>query len=163
MSGLTIIVASVGRDTLADTLDSFAGQLEPEDQVLIDVNRDAPFGHKARNRMMPLAKSENGLCFMDDDDVYTPGALKVMRARFRTAPESIHIFRLDYPGMLLWQDPVIRPANVSTQMFIVPKELAVQHRWSDRYEGDYDFISAAASGQHVIWHEEVIAIYGGRK
>jgi glycosyltransferase involved in cell wall biosynthesis len=159
VNGLSIIIASSGRVSLARTLESLSGQLLPGDQLIVDVNDDSPWGHIARNRSMAMAREGNGLCFMDDDDVYLPDALEIMRDCFLAFPESIHVFRMLYFGTVLWRTPDLVCGNISTQMFVVPRDVAVRHKWGDRYEGVFDFISAAAEHESVVWHEELVAHY----
>lgn len=157
MTGLTVIVASCRRASLARTLQSIEPQLRPGDELIVDVNDDSPWGHRARNRCMPKARPGNGLCFIDDDDAYLPGALRHMRDAYLAEPWAVHIFRMWYHGEVLWREPAIEDGNVSTQMFVVPQGAA---RWTERYQGDYDFLSAAAEEREVHWHEPIVAIYG---
>jgi glycosyltransferase involved in cell wall biosynthesis len=157
--GLTVIVASSRRPTLARTLASIEPQLTPGDELIVDVNTDSPWGHNARNRCIPKARPGNGLCFMDDDDAYLPGALALMRAAYRAEPLLLHVFRMNYHGQLLWRTKALVDGNVSTQMFVTPQP-ANEARWTDRYQGDYDYITAMAEHHDIRWHEEPIAIYG---
>lgn len=166
--GLSVCVASSGRPTLARTLASVVDQLRPGDELLVDVNRDSPWGHRARNRMMPKARC-TGLVFIDDDDEYFDGGLEAMR-RAHLADPGVHIFKMEYlDGRRLWIDRRVCLGNISTQMFCVPNLWAdlddqrLRHlpKWGDRYEGDFDFISSMC---HLIggpkWHKEVVALYG---
>ena len=112
----------------------------PGDELLVDVNDDAPWGHRARNRMMERACGD-ALLFMDDDDMYLVEAFRIVRAAFAAAPDGIHLFKIRYPdGRELWVDPIVRQGNVSTQMVCVPNDFSRIGRWGDRYEGDLDFI-----------------------
>jgi len=156
---LSIIVASQGRPSLSATLDSAASQMRPGDELLVDVNDDAPWGHAARNRLMPRAAGTH-LAFMDDDDRYAKGALDAVRHAIADEPTRVHIFRMRYQdGRVLWGTPEAVCGNVSTQMVVVPND---EHlgRWGDRYEGDLDFIVATLGGREAAWHEEVIALVG---
>jgi glycosyltransferase involved in cell wall biosynthesis len=156
---LSIIVASSGRPTLARTLDSAATQMLPGDELLVSVNDDAPWGHRARNELMTRARGDS-LLFMDDDDEYADGALVAVRAALDIEPSRMHVFRMRYPnGDTIWRTPALICGNVSTQMVVVPNVPERRGWWGDRYEGDYDFIASTArlAGQPV-WHEEVIAL-----
>lgn len=170
--GITVCVASSGRLTLSNLVRRVSAQLIPGDELLVDVNDDAPWGHRARNRMMPKAKSGNGLVFYDDDDMIEPNALETIRNAFRADPDTAHIFRMNYHGTLLWQEPVLRVGNVSTQMFCIPSWLAHPQiaRWTDRYEGDFDFIRACQDcldnlieARKIKWHNEIVATYNGQR
>jgi len=154
---LSVLVASCARPTLQRTMNSILPQLTDHDQLLVDVNRDCPWGHAARNRMMAAAAGDC-LLFMDDDDAYVPGALDVVRDRFAADPDRLHLFRMRYPsGIELWADQAIREGNVSTQMVAVPNGMAGE--WGSRYEGDFDFIQGCCRRLGApLWHLEVIAL-----
>ena len=104
---LSIIIPTLGRPTLSATLDSVVGQLRGGDEVWIVSDGPRPdalkmaqryaaklggalirfaegpatpggMGGPQRNRGMQLATGSH-LLFMDDDDVYLPGALDAIR------------------------------------------------------------------------------------
>jgi glycosyltransferase involved in cell wall biosynthesis len=129
------------------------------DEILVSVNSDAPWGHAARNQLMPAARGD-ALLFIDDDDAYVEGALDVVRARFAEVPDRVHVFRMRYAdGRELWQLPEVACGNVSTQMVIAPRSVGLLGQWGSRYEGDFDFIAATCwlLGQ-PLFHEDVIAL-----
>lgn len=170
MSTLSIIIASNGRPTLAATLASVSTQVQPGDEILVDVNKDSPWGHRARNRRMPQTFGD-GLMFIDDDDVYLPGALQLARLALDRHPDRMHMFKMRYEnGVELWIDEEIRLGNVSTQMFVVPNLWRWNSsawrapnpdlpKWGDVYEGDFHFISGCAERMDVEWHLQVISLY----
>lgn len=158
MTALSIVVASSGRPTLARTVESARSQMRDGDEILVSVNQDCPWGHKARNQLMRAARGD-WLLFMDDDDMYTPGALDTVRGAVGLVGHP-HVFRMRYAtGDVLWTDREVRCGNVSTQMVVVPNVGDLLGRWGDRYEGDFDFIAETCSnlGQ-PFWHEDVIAL-----
>lgn len=159
---LSVIIASSGRGTLPRAAGSVFGQLLPGDELLIDVNEDAPWGHRARNRQMQRAAGD-GVLFLDDDDIFLPGALDAARAALEDEPMAMHLFRMRYAenDSVLWAEPRVELGNVSTQMVCAPTELAVRHRWGDRYEGDYDFIRSVSLDDLLagtVFHEDVISL-----
>ena len=157
--GLSVIIASSARPKLWRTLASTYGQLIPGDELFVDVNDDSPYGNKARTRMMRHAKHSNGLCFIDDDDVYMPDALAAMRSAFESAPDFVHMFRLEHtPGNVIWEAPQITHGNVSTQMIVASLEVIGDATWGERYAGDYDFICEVASHTMISWHETVTVV-----
>ena len=161
LMGISIIVASSGRPSLHATLASIAPQLVPGDQLLVDVNDDAPWGHAARNRTMEHVQPGQGMMFMDDDDVYLPRGIVHAREAFSAAPERVHIFRILGPDAepFVWRDPVLRVGNVSTQCVVVPQAAVGRASWGDRYAGDFDFIEAAARALgEPVFHEQPIAM-----
>jgi hypothetical protein len=161
VSSLSVIIPSNGRHTLLRTLDSVmaAGFDADTDEMLIRINNDSPWGHRTRNMLMPLAKGSH-LMFMDDDDVYTQKSFEAVRSAIDAHPTRIHVFRMNYMGGFLWKREQIVVGNLSTQMFVVPNISEQLGRWTDRYEGDFDFIKETVSYQgEPIWHTEIIATY----
>jgi glycosyltransferase involved in cell wall biosynthesis len=101
------------------------------------------------------------LVFIDDDDVYLPGALQVIREIIATDPQALHVWRMvARGGHTLWTERDVRVGNIGTPMFAVPRGCAGQ--WTTRYEGDFDFFedSLIRAGGQVRWHEDVLVRCG---
>lgn len=149
MATFSILLATAGRGTIMRTLRSLLPQLEPGDEVMILRDDSGDAGDTPRNRAMPRAAGTH-LLFMDDDDVYTPGALARMRRFADENPGRIGIFKLEYVvGNRRWVDPELRFKNVSTQTFLVPNVPGKLGRWErqGRIAGDFVFITATAELQ----------------
>lgn len=152
---VSVIIPTIGRDTLAVAEASAAGA----DEVIVVRNQDGDYGYSARMRGMAQATSTH-LAFLDDDDVYTPGAVETMRAHANDVPV---IFRMDDPlHGILWRDPVLRHANVGTPMFLVPNvpdKLGVWAPFLHGHDGDFPFISGCVEKMGApVWREEVVAV-----
>jgi glycosyltransferase involved in cell wall biosynthesis len=179
---LSVIIPSIGRETLADAVASCAGA----DEVVIVMDGQAPLpaipptaavifdrvsggdhGYTARTRAMALATGTH-LCFLDDDDEFTPGAIDLFRAAATNRPV---IFRMEHPDYgVLWREPELRFSNVGTPMFLVPNDpdrLGVWAPFADGLAepgGDFTFISGCAKKMGgVIWREEVVAVVQPRR
>lgn len=166
MSSLSIIVASSGRPTLQRTLESITQQLRPGDELLVDVNQDAPWGHAARNRLMPRACGD-ALAFIDDDDIYLPRALEIIRASVALNGTNAHFFKMRYglstpvPGAEVWTQTELIEGQVSTCTIVVPNIPQKLGVWGSRYAGDFDFAASTVALHDLppIWHEQTIAEY----
>jgi glycosyltransferase involved in cell wall biosynthesis len=157
----SVIVPTRGRKTILPALDSITEQLEPGDEVLVRCSRDEDFGNSARQSMIERGKGTH-LLFMDDDDQFARGALATMRAFAREHPGRIGIFRMRFlDGRVLWDEPVLRLRNVSSQMLCVPNVPGKLGRWeSPDYPrvADYEFVRATAELQgEPIFREEIVA------
>lgn len=160
MTSLTIIIPSSGRPSLRETLDSLAYQLRPGDKLVVDVNDDVPYGNAVRNRNLADVKTD-AVLFQDDDDMFTSGALDVVRERYAEAPGRLHIFKMRYieNDFVLWTDKEVRVGNVASQMICAPGYPYPVGQFGDRYEGDHDFVHSTVSllGEPV-WNEEIISL-----
>lgn len=176
---LSVIVPTVGRWTLERTLascadadeivlvvdDAVADGWEPEGlarNVVVDRVVGGDHGYTARTRGMALATGTH-LAFLDDDDVYAPGAVALIRA---VAGEVPIVFRMAHPEHgVLWRDPVLRFGNVGTPMFVVPNDPARLGVWAPHAPGlpepggDFTFLAGCCERMGApVWREEVVAV-----
>lgn len=169
MPTLSIIVPSSGgarAPMLARCIDAIALQMEPGDELLVSVDESWPWGYRARQEMMAKATGD-ALLFMDDDDVYTLDALRVIRGEFRKHPTAIHVFRMDATNHdsvghhYIWHTPeLVAEGNVASQILCVPRKLWLG-AWGHRYEGDFDFLQSTIErnpGVKVRWVDYVVCV-----
>lgn len=184
---LTIIIPTIGRSSIKNTLDSIAFQLEMHDQVFVigdgiypETKKlvqqygvqygyfeipDGPhhdWGARARNFGIELAKKVY-ITFMDDDDQYLPGAFQHIKTAIRKNPGHPFIFRMIHGKNILWKTRELYLGNVSSQMVAVPNIKSKLGCFSERYEGDFDFIKSISDYYSetltpFIWREEIISI-----
>lgn len=184
---LTIVVPTIGRPSLKNTLDSIASQIQMFDQVFIVADgiypqskalaktygiqygyfefADGPagdWGARARNFGVDLAKKAY-IAFMDDDDQYLPGAFAFIKNAIKTFPGDPFMFRMIHGKSMLWTRNDLAVGNVSSQMVVVPNIKKKLGRFTSRYEGDFDFIKSTADlyatdYDPFIWREEIISI-----
>jgi hypothetical protein len=102
--------------------------------------------------------------FIDDDDVYTPGALRKVRNAIADHPGRILVFRMDIGGKLVWRrkQPYLREGNVGMEMVVIPNTHGKLGTFAPplRYRSDFDFIAetVALQGQ-PIFLKDVIVIF----
>lgn len=178
---ISFIVPTIGRASLADTLQSI--ECWPGDEILvvgtfvcgrcrqlIDADpriRLIPYppghdwGSAERNHAMPFARGRY-LSFMDDDDTYAPGSRALMADAIRETPERPLLFRMQYPdGRTLWRDPIVRFGNVGTPMIVVPNVPARLGIWGSFVGGDLAFLETTGwYRSEIVWRPEVIALIG---
>ncbi len=83
------------------------------------------------------------LVFLDDDDVYLPGAFAAMRNACAAHPGRPIMFRMRTTnGGTLWVDQVVQHGNHGTPQFVVPNDPDRLGIWGQRYSGDYDFCTS---------------------
>lgn len=156
----SVIIPTIGRETLLDTLSSVALQLENGDEVIVGRNLDPPHGHaKVRNSAMKRAAGTH-LLFMDDDDVYTENALYTIRKAVAQQPTRIHIFKMQYmDGHTLWAHPEVEYANIGTPMLCIPNDER-KGSWSEAYGSDYDFLQTTLMNhdQSPVFHADIVAL-----
>jgi len=165
--GLSVIVGTQGRPTLERTLDSIRPQLTDADELVVvhshEVAYDPRGGRGGTEKMEGIRRATRShLVFMDDDDVYVPGALDLMRD---AACERPVIFRMDGSTLglgVLWREPVLRYTNVSTQMFVVPNQPDKLGVWTPYQTGngtDFSFLLGCVAKMGApVWRDEIVAV-----
>lgn len=177
---LSVVIPTLGRPSLERTLDSCRDADEvivvldtargatrlpcslPTNAVSTEGSFGVTGGHAGRVHGIGLATGTH-LAFMDDDDVYTPGAIQSICEAACDVPV---IFRMDDPlHGVIWREPVLRWANVSTQMIVVPNDPTRLGSWTPHMPGlpcpggDYTFAcETVARMGGPVWREEVISI-----
>lgn len=192
---VTIVTPTCGRPTLARTVTSVVDQLEDGDELLVVGDGKQPaaaevveefqpaqllyvecsrpgsvFGNAQRDFGMQLAYSRSShLMFLDDDDVYTAGALDLVRWEIsQHSPAAAHVFKAAWGpghhahGVTLWREPVVREQNIATPMVVLPNRYYDCSWWQFNARGvvsDFGFLEAAL-GQcgTVVWHDAAIAV-----
>lgn len=175
---LTIIIPTIGRDTLPRTLDSIPDGVEvvvvadgddafdkaeslvaDRDVLLVRTEQTNTVGHHQRAYGMTLATGE-WLAFMDDDDVYTPDGVETILGEL--GEPCVHVFRMRFKdgNQVLWGEKNLVVGNVGTPMFVVPNDPARLGRWNPKRCGDFDFVNETAllHDGRVVWHEQVISV-----
>lgn len=182
LPSLSVILPTIGRPSLPATLASIHCQLGPFDEVIVVSDgkndetrriietadrryiyvelpeRTHDWGGMPRNVGIWRA-TKDYLTFMDDDDVYLPGAFDVIRKALLEKQGVPMIFRMWHCGRIIWDSPSIGIANVSSQMLVVPNVKGLVGYWTSRYAGDYDFIvdTVGRYDGDVVFREELIA------
>jgi hypothetical protein len=127
----------------------------PRDCVVRAVGPSHDWGATQRNLAMSVAGGTH-FAFMDDDDVYTRRAGRVIRAAVIAQPDRVHIFSMRNADAIA--SGPIASGSIGTPMFVVPREPV--GTWTPRYGHDLDFIAEtmALRGDDPVYHPEVVAI-----
>jgi glycosyltransferase involved in cell wall biosynthesis len=175
---LSIVIPTLGRESLVDTLESCADADEivvvldkarggtlpcelPDNAVLLEGVYGVTGGHLGRVHGIAIATGTH-LAFFDDDDVYEPGAVDLMRAAACDLPV---IFRIrHYQHGVIWRDPNIWFGNVTTQQYVVPNRPELLGSWDPirpdwpQPGGDCTFIQQTVENfGGVVWREDILA------
>jgi glycosyltransferase involved in cell wall biosynthesis len=189
MPTLTIITPTIGRHSLATMLEALVPQLQEGDECLVLGDGAQPeaeqivvsvpnpsvryiehalvrnWGNPQRNTAIGMAKGDL-LVFIDDDDRPISGGMETIRRVAVLHPNRPLMFRMHHQGMLLPTElGVLKPGNVSGQMFVAPNVISRVGRWSDRYAADFDFIESTMkhySLEDLVWCDEITTVQGFR-
>jgi len=172
MSTITFIIATTGRPSLAQAIQSV--ELWPGDELIVIGNVEArtdgqiryvpcepgrDWGSTERNRATPLARGAY-LAHLDDDDAYVPGTRALMADAIAETPGRPVLFRMRYEnGNTLWHVPYLERGNVGTPMMLIPNVPDRLGQWGERQDcGDYCFLTTMRwAADEIVWRPEVIA------
>lgn len=180
--GITIIVPTVGEDTLPNTLESVAPQLGPTDRCVVVVDgpserenwhneyrdrflwlyqaeRRGAYGHPSRNHALEKHVKTTHVWTIDADDEAAPGALNAMRNHYN---DPWTIFRMHFGpghyanGVTLPHTHRVAHGNIGTPMIFAPLTPA---RFGHHYSGDYDYATELEQHQGPpVWDDTIVAI-----
>jgi len=156
---LSIIVPTLGRETLVGTLASIATQLRPGDEVMVACNSDGNYGDRSIDRCQAKADGDVVL-FCDDDDVYTDGSLDRIRAWTSANPGKIGLFRRGFNnGSAQWLRPELTPGNVQRMCIALPNVPGRMPRWTGyQTEVDIPLEAAKLQGAEIVFVDDVIGL-----
>lgn len=189
MPSFSIITPTIGRASLCATCDSVQAQIGPYDEhivvydgqpaewvaeyvnplprtKLLSIPHVGGYGAVPRDAGIAEATGDY-LLFLDDDDVFNPGALDVIRQAVADNPGTMLLFRMQFfgyggslpDGLVLWRDKAIRDGNVSTGMIACPR-LDDMPKWATAgvhtYNCDLWFIAAMAQRVRIAWQTDIV-------
>ena len=98
------------------------------------------------------------ITYMDDDDVYMPGALDTIRTRVAINTNTAHMFKIQYPnGTLRWKVKKIGVVGNVGGHCVVPPNIDGLPKWQASGLAAPLFVNACIGKFHpVMWHEDVI-------
>lgn len=122
------------------------------------------YGNRLRDMAMSIAR-ENYFVFLDDDDIFAPGAVKIIKeAIAKHYPRPIIFKMINGNGEILWRNREVTPGNVGGSMFVCPNIPGKLGKWDNGagHRSDYEFIRQTLESygpgwrQEIVWSDEVI-------
>lgn len=188
---LSIVVPTPDGGNLPALAESLRKQLYPEDEVIVvgdtfhgpldsvrewveqqpqwryvehDAGR-AAWGHPQINYGVTQARGDY-ILFQDDDDVYAGGAIaNVHRAVRHLDPPRPLLFKFRagrFGGRTFWVERGrVEVGMIGGHCIVVPNVPEKIGKWTDRYEGDFDFIEETLrlwEPLAPVWRQEVIVL-----
>lgn len=171
---ITFVVPTIGRESLAKTLQSIVCWYGDEILLVgdswrvndrrvryVDCKPGRDWGATERNFATSFVKTPY-IAHIDDDDVYAPGTRELMENALQKTPAKPVLFRMRFPnGITLWQEPEVRCGNVGTPMMLIPNIPEKLGTWGSFVGGDCHFLETMQWGRNeIVWRPEVIALLG---
>jgi glycosyltransferase involved in cell wall biosynthesis len=171
-------------------LDSVASQLGPDDEVIVigdTFDGDMPgvealvngygfrfryvahnagrhsYGHDQLNVGIGLARGTH-IQVNDDDDIWTPDALKLMRIGVEAFPKRPLLFRFKSHFQMIFWDRVgsLERNHIGGHCLVAPNVPGKLGRFTCEYAGDYEYVSetvnAYGGATEAIWISDVICV-----
>jgi len=165
---LSVVIPTIGRASLEDTLTSLRIQPESDGiEVLVvadthgPVNAQLNYSHKRvedlgfdwleldaglncvgqpQRTFGAKVASAPWVWFTQDDNIAAENSLLAIQSAIEAQPRRRPLFfqMLTYWGARIWQTPVLAQGNIDADCLVFPREVAKQVEWGLRYEGDLD-------------------------
>lgn len=116
------------------------------------------YGNRLRDICMTMAPTQNYFIFLDDDDVFMPGALDIIRREIALYSPLPIMFRMrNGNGEILWRTRDITPGNVGGSMFCCPNKPDFLGVWANGagHRSDYEFIRGTLMKYSPDWHKQL--------
>jgi hypothetical protein len=177
-----ILIATVGRPTLQNMLNSLSPQLSEDDclTVVFDGHSQIPvgfdftnfkcklnllyepvalgyWGHGIRNKYANILEPKDFIMHGDDDNTYIDGIFDTLR-EVCIHQESLYVFKIIFKNTYLPKDCQIREGNIDTACGVIPYELNKKGIWLNRVGGDGSFYEQIAQQTKNIVYSD-ISIY----
>lgn len=121
-------------------------------------DRRGSWGYPARGVGVARARGTH-LAWMDDDDVFTGGALAAVHAAISQFPDRCHVFKmLSAWGEEIWRDQSVTCGNFGMQQFVCPNRNLGRYPEPYRYEADFDFMRdtiARSGARPLFWPQRI--------
>lgn len=165
MVSFNILIASIGRPTLLDMLNSLKTQLTENDIITIVFDGVKPsfeinthnflckiqihynktnlghWGHGIRNKYSSIIEKRDFILHADDDDIYLDNAFNLLRQDCIDT-NCLYIARMSFKpfeNRFVPERDEIVEAHIGTPNGIIPYELNKKSIWELRYGGDFNF------------------------
>jgi hypothetical protein len=177
MPSINILIATIGRPTLQNMLDSILPNITRNDHVTIVFDGVPPtqlnlitqghvhihheptalgfWGHGIRNKYKTLLERTDFVLHADDDDVYTPDTFKILR-RMCTETNALYIARMDFKGRIVPKEASIVQDDIGTPNGIIPYDLNAKGVWGNYVGGDGEFYRGIAKDVTVFYINHII-------
>lgn len=192
---ICVITPTIGRPTLRRTLESGAKDLGADDQWVVVADGIQPvameiwrqlatpylnvnyfesladnglpsgdYGNRLRDIHM-RHHAEDYFIFLDDDDVFAPNAIKIIKREIAEHYPRPIIFRMiNGNGELLWHTREVTPGNLGGSMFCCPNVPGRLGTWANGagHQSDLHFIEHTLTlygpgwRQNLFWSGDVI-------
>ena len=181
MKTFSILIATVGRPTLQNMLDSLSPQLKFDDCLTIvfdghsaipsefdlskfkcKVNRHCEptalgyWGHGVRNKYASLIEKRDFVMHGDDDDVYVADAFKVIQ-NLCIDQDTLYVFKMIEEHRTIFpKTHKIKENNIGTPLGVIPYNLNMKGIWLNRFGGDGAFYEQIVQHTNKIIFSDIV-------
>ena len=177
-----ILIATVGRPTLQNMINSLNNQLNENDclTIVFDGHLSLPsfdlsqlkckvnqyfepinlgyWGHAIRNKYSNLLEKRDFIMHADDDDIYIENTFNFFRKKCINT-NTLYIGCMKFNKTIIPKNNIIKEGNIGTPCGIIPYDLNLKGTWLYRFGGDgsfYEQLSVYAN--KIVFLEKIFYI-----
>jgi hypothetical protein len=177
---INILIATIGRPTLQNMLNSLVNQLNENDclTIVYDGHTSIPYfnilnfkckvlqyfepealkfwGHGIRNKYASLLEKTDFVMHADDDDIYLPNSINMIRNNF-CDNNVLYIYKILLNNQHFPFFHNIKSVNIGTPNGIIPYDLNIKGDWGYLYGGDGMFYESIKDhAKYINYYNDVI-------
>lgn len=121
------------------------------------------YGHSQLNYGIERARGDYLHC-NDDDDVWAPGSVAIMRSTAQAWPERPLLFRfISYVGVVYWHTRGLFVRNhIGGHCLVAPNIPGKVGKWGSAYNGDFDYLESTielhGGIENAVWCDQIVVI-----
>lgn len=121
------------------------------------------WGHCALNYGLSKAPGDV-IHISDDDDIWTPGSVDIMRSAATENPGKPILFRfLSYHGIVFWANRgEFAYERVGGHCLLAPNIPGKIGTWGEHYQGDWSYVESAVNllggPEQIVWRDELVVV-----
>lgn len=123
------------------------------------------WGHPQRNYGQSIARGE-WIIWIQDDDVYSDCAFRSLLRVAKTSENQSGFWgvilsqTLTWQAGVVWREKELWEGNIDANCIFAPNIPERLGKWTDRYNGDFDFIRDTCEkwNNKILWFPRVIAV-----
>lgn len=165
LPGDEVLVVGDTTDGPLPAVEALVAGFGPQFRYLDARSEAHTWGHGEINLGIAQATGDY-LLFQDDDDCYVSGAFDAVRRAAAALPDGPRPLMFRFVTRfrtLLWATPEVKQDWIGGHNLVTPNLPGRLGRWTERYQGDYDFIRETVDlwpgrDADVVWREDVLTM-----
>lgn len=137
-----------------DSIKKYTSQFKCNVNIIVEKNNLGYWGHGIRNKYNNL--EGDFIYHIDDDDMLYDDSFDIIR-KYCNDINVIYIFKIMLKNnSIIWKTEKIKYANISTQSGVIPMHINKEGHWELKYGGDFEFYKNLSNKYNFLFIDKLI-------